>query len=198
MQNGPAQEDTPLRALPQWQQLLVDTFTHIQHTRMRGVPVINTQLAVNADCFVRWQDYFLGVLITPWFMNLMLLPAGEESAGQMQQQRIGEKQTHVFPSGPYEFIVGAEAGLGRYQSCSLFSPMFDFCDRAAAEETAAAILRELMKMENLEVLDSGRDETPNTTGEVNGAAPMSDSDGNQQSLLEKPFSRRQLFTELRR
>lgn len=153
-----ATESAPLHAslhsLPRWQELLVESFTHIQHTRMQGVPVINPKLHVNADYFIPWQDYFLGVLVTPWFMNLMLLPASNEALSGLRQKRIGEKETHVFPSGPYEFIVGTEADLGRYLSCSLFSPMFDFSDQVAVMDTAAAVLGELMKEENLEIIDA--------------------------------------------
>jgi len=121
------------------------TYRHILETRMQGVPVINERLAVQAVDFRWWQGHCLGVLITPWFLNLMLLPAeGDDWSGL----RVGEKVEHVFPSGRYEFIVGEEAGLGRYQMCSLFSPVFEFADQEAAVATARAALAAIMDEEN--------------------------------------------------
>lgn len=137
----------------QWQTSLEKVFNLILKTRMQGIPVVNPALRVDARYLTRWNQYFLGVLITPWFMNLLLLPADTATAQTFSQLAVGSKQTHPFPSGPYEFIVGEEEGLGRYQSCSLFSPMFDFADQQAALDTAAAVLQELMKQENHEKID---------------------------------------------
>ena len=155
--------------LADWQTRLVATFSHIEQTRMQGVPVLNPALQVNADHFIPWQDYFLGVMITPWFMNLMLAPATAETSQQFAELKLGKKQTHVFPSGPYEFIIGHEDELGFFQSCSLFSPMFDFADQTAALDTAAAVLQELMKVENLEELDAGNEQSLHELGDAQDA-----------------------------
>lgn len=143
----------PVYSMADWQAKLSETFTRIQHTRMAGVPVIHPDIQVNADYFVPWGDDYLGVLITPWFMNLVLLPGNEERAALVNARRIGSKLTHIFPSGGYEFIVAHEESLGCYQSCSLFSPMFDFQDQAAALDTAVHVLQELMNADNEEILD---------------------------------------------
>lgn len=124
---------------------LADTFRDIQHGRMTGVPVINPRLAVACVGFRPWQQMQLGVLLTPWFMNLVLLPGGDDDWASL---RPGSKLTHRFPSGAYEFIVGDEARVGRYQACSLFSPVFEFEDQAAALATAEAVLAELMDEDN--------------------------------------------------
>ena len=181
--------------LADWQERLVATFSHIEQTRMQGVPVLNSALQVNADHFIAWQDYYLGVMITPWFMNLMLAPASQESTEHFAEFKMGQKQTHVFPSGPYEFIVGHEPELGNFQSCSLFSPMFEFADQSAALDTASAVLLELMKAENLEELDTGNEQSLHdleaNDGEQQVAEPEEPED--KTPLLEKSISRRQLF-----
>lgn len=79
-------------------------FTHIQQERMQGVPVLNEMLQVEAVGFTSWRGHCLGVLITPWFMNLMLLP---NEGDEWKHLPVGKKVTHLFPSGPYEFIAGS-------------------------------------------------------------------------------------------
>lgn len=124
-------------------------FTRIHQERMQGVPMLNPAMQVQCVGFRTWQSHCLGVLITPWFMNLVLLPC---EGGEWQELRIGDKVTRVFPSGSYEFIVGEEEGLGRYLSCSLFSPVFEFDSQEAAVATAEAVMRELMDEQNRETL----------------------------------------------
>ncbi len=205
-----------VRSLPEWQQTLRQTFTHILQTRMQGIPVIHPLLQVNADNFVCWQGWYLGVLVTPWFMNLMLLPATDDAVETLATLRIGNKQTHCFPSGSYEFMVGAEEGIGRYLSCSLFSPMYQFQDQAAVLDTATAVLAELMNFDNLELLDAGGNPLVTDAGptveasdaaagdppgagqsvselsgpELSGSEPR----GAQRAAAPRPLSRRQLFT----
>lgn len=151
--------EKPKTPLQIWQERLVSTFTNIAETRMQGVPVLHSGLTVNADYFLAWNDYYLGVLITPWFMNLLLVPANETSRTHLQQFMVGKKETHVFPSGAYEFIVGHEDDIGPYESCSLFSPMFEFADQQAALDTAQAVMQGLMNEENLEQIDLGYEQS---------------------------------------
>ncbi len=128
-------------------QLLEKVFTNIHLTRMAGVPVINERLSVKAVDFQPWHDYSLGVLITPWFMNLIIV-ASEES--EQRPAKVGSIATYSFPSGAYDFVTGFEDGIGHYQSCSLFSPMFEFEDQIAAELTAREALVALLDIENFD------------------------------------------------
>jgi [NiFe] hydrogenase assembly HybE family chaperone len=93
---------------------------------------------VQAVGFRPWGAHWLGVLVTPWFMNLVLLPRERAAC-----HPVGERETrhHVFPAGVFEFIGNRDAVLGDYQACSLFSPMFEFADHDAARATATASLR---------------------------------------------------------
>jgi [NiFe] hydrogenase assembly HybE family chaperone len=115
-------------------------FEHIHLHQMVGVPMLNPALRVQALGFRPWAEHWLGVLVTPWFMNLVLFP---RQAGHWQA--IGERESrhYVFPAGVFEFIGSRDAELGDYQACSLFSPMFEFNDHAAAHDTAVAALAAL-------------------------------------------------------
>jgi [NiFe] hydrogenase assembly HybE family chaperone len=115
-------------------------FSRIARTRMAGVPICNPALQVETIGFQRWQDEWLGILITPWALNLMLLPGGGDAFRALWP---GDSQWWQFPSGAYEFLGNREPGLGPYQVCSLFSPVFEFATQDAARDTARAALAAL-------------------------------------------------------
>ena len=122
-------------------QNLEAAFDAILQTRMHDVPVLNPALSVQALGFFRYQQDWLGVLITPWFMNLLLLP---EPDSTWQTQAPGSKFSRTFPYGVFEFTMANEAQLGVYAVCSLFSPMFQFEGQAAAVAAAKAALQGLL------------------------------------------------------
>jgi len=105
---------------------------------MAGVPILNPHLRVEAVGFRACEVGVVGVLVTPWFMNLMLFPVDQET-----RPPIGSTVEHHFPSGRYGFTAAEEPGIGHYQICSLFSPMYEFPDHATATLTAEAALAEL-------------------------------------------------------
>jgi [NiFe] hydrogenase assembly HybE family chaperone len=130
--------------------MLVAAFDHIHKERMFDVPILNDKVQVAVIGFQQWQNSYICIMITPWFMNLMLLPGEEENWDDMRETTASR---HTFPSGNYEFLVGFEPDIGKYQMCSLFSPMFEFADNEAAVETAQVAIRELMNSENIEQTD---------------------------------------------
>jgi [NiFe] hydrogenase assembly HybE family chaperone len=133
-------------------------FDEIAQHRMSGLPVCHPGLRVEAIGFAPWHgeghgdghtdDHSdggtdlveppcaLGVLVTPWFMNLVCLPIVKaerpEAVGQVLPRRLAGQ---VF-----DFIGAYEPALGSFSACSLFSPMHDFLDAAAARATALAVL----------------------------------------------------------
>lgn len=136
---------------------LVALFDCIAQTRMAGVPILNPALRVETFGFELCEDIAasvvaetrfrtkaralelpaaLGVLITPWFMNLVWFPLARsdqaDGVGCSRLRRVGEEC--------FDFIGGYEPGFGCYEACSLFSPMFEFADPAAARATACAVL----------------------------------------------------------
>lgn len=120
--------------------LLEEVFRDIQATRMADIALLNPELSVEAVGFEAQEPGWLGVLITPWFMNLMLLPRDGQPWQALAQ---GEKRRLTFPAGEIEFIGGVEERLGEYQSCSLFSPMGALPDQPTAREAALAALHTL-------------------------------------------------------
>jgi [NiFe] hydrogenase assembly HybE family chaperone len=115
------------------------------HRRMHDLPFVNGALRVEAVGFAPWQDHWLGVLVTPWFINLVLLPRLRE---RWRELRVGDSTSYGFPAGVYEFIGGYHERVGDFQSCSLFSPVLEFQDQEAARLTARCALDALFDEAN--------------------------------------------------
>jgi len=117
--------------------------------RMEGLVFVNPALSVEAVAFAPWQGHWLGVLLTPWFMNLILAP---RDVAAWPSLKPGERQCHRFPAGAYDFIAAHDAVAGAYQMCSLFSPLLQFDDQETAR-LVARLAREAL-------FDDGNAETP--------------------------------------
>lgn len=143
------------------------TFFRIQQERMADVPLLNPALAVEAIDFQRWQGHWLGMLVTPWCMSLLLLPGSAQtwiSAAENKRRFV------KFPAGDFAFLGSVEVELGEFQSCSLFSPMDKFPTQVEASMTARAALIGLLT-----------DPQPNSA--VPGKKPVAD----QPSLSRRRF-----------
>lgn len=111
-------------------------FVRIWKTRMTGLPFLNDALRVQAVGFRPWQGAWLGALVTPWSVNLVLLP-GE---GEWPALPEGVERLVPFPAGQFRFVAGADPSVGEYHACSLFSPALAFADHETAVATAEAAL----------------------------------------------------------
>ena len=127
-------QDSPAEAVE-------EAFFRIQREHMADVPILNPALSVAAVDFQRWQGHWLGIVVTPWCMSLLLLPGSSEnwvSTGENKRRFV------KFPAGDFAFLGSAEAELGEYQSCPLFSPMGKFYSQSEATMTARASLIALL------------------------------------------------------
>jgi len=127
--------------------ILEDRFRSILQRQMQDVPMLNPALAVEAIGLRPWSDHWLGILVTPWFMNLVLLP---RVLARWQPIGQGESRHYVFPAGVFEFIGARDPVLGDYLACSLFSPMFEFANQQGARDTATAALEALFDVAHRE------------------------------------------------
>lgn len=124
-----------------WADAFSQRFAEIALQRMQGLPVMNPALQVQALGFAMEHDEdaapsgVLGILLTPWFMNLIWLPMNRATT-----LAPGASATRDVHGQAFDFIGAEDEKLGRYESCSLFSPMFEFADQAAACATAEQVL----------------------------------------------------------
>jgi len=121
---------------------LEDFYRQVQRERMQGIPLLNPALHVQAVGF-QWShedaQVAEGVLITPWFMSLVRLPAQV----QAHEGRVGRKQVRDFGCERFDFIGSWDPALGYHETCALFSPMGDFDSQERARDTARETLAQL-------------------------------------------------------
>ncbi len=121
---------------------LTERYDAVYREQMQDLPIVNRHLEVEAVGFTAFDEHELGVLITPWFMNLVLLP-GTDDWRDSAQGSIIERS---LPSGNCEFTVCRDDSLGTYLTAILFRSVTDFPDqttaRAIAEETLEVLLTE--------------------------------------------------------
>lgn len=118
---------------------LADHYRRV-HEAMRDLPICNPALEIEAIGFRPYGGHAVGIILTPWFMNLMICAA---DATELPPKAPGETAYWPLTAGRVGFVVGQLEGFGRVDSCSLFSPMDDFADHAAARAVAVAVLDEL-------------------------------------------------------
>jgi [NiFe] hydrogenase assembly HybE family chaperone len=106
---------------------------------MQGLPFLNPALAVEAVGFRPLDKHQLGVLITPWFMNLVLLPAMNTAS----IFSAGGKITIRLPSGPIEFTAACDEELGTYLTAALFGSVSDIPDQETAREIGWEVMQEV-------------------------------------------------------
>lgn len=116
-------------------------FERIAHARMADMPLNNPRLEVATVHFRANDetDFALGVLVTPWCMNLLRLPLRDG----LPVLGVGSTATRDIGARRFDFIGAHEPDVGAFEACSLFSPMFEFADQAAAVATAKEALKEL-------------------------------------------------------
>lgn len=144
-------------------------YLHIWETSMRDLPFVNLALSVEAIGFRRWQPEdlaalattpqttakvpgssgavagdWVGAVITPWFINLFLLPGGGNLWSDLAS---GERCQIPFPVGPLEFIAdyNAAAEIPAYQYLPLFAPPSQIVSQAAARAAATAALEAMLR-----------------------------------------------------
>lgn len=125
-------------------QQLEAVYRRIAATRMAGLPLLHPRLAVQAVGFAAQDDgCALGVLVTPWFMNLVRLPLAPDLRPDAELPAPGQQEDRCIAGWTFRFHGHTEPGLGVHAAASLASPMNEFADQAAAVATAEALLEQL-------------------------------------------------------
>jgi len=186
---------------------LEQTFHKIHLENMQGIPILNPDIQVQALGFQEIEGRVLGIIITPWLMNVVLLPAEGEDWSDMQ---LGDKRPHKFASRTYKFMLNDIDGIGLCQTHSLYSPMRDFASHNQAVSVAQNFLDSLMVEKELteeERVDEellGRVMRGEETPEINlddfdviepmaAATTVVRGQGEEQVRVEKKISRRNLL-----
>lgn len=128
----PAVAAQPWRDSPQ--RAVQAHFEALYASAMQGLPFLNTALSVRALGFQRIDGDWLGALIAPWCVQLMLLPGG----GRLwQHMPTGERAAVALPVGMLDFI--AEAGEGIVPAFQYF-PLLNGVGQLPGMDAAQAVV----------------------------------------------------------
>jgi [NiFe] hydrogenase assembly HybE family chaperone len=122
--------DPVMKVLEDHRRSLAQAYQEVD-SRMRKLPVYRADLDIQVHGMRRCQYGYISVAATPWCMNLVLLAEDDK------RPREGTSRDLDFPSGSYAFTAGHLPGVGKIESCSLFSPMEAFENPAAVAAVAA-------------------------------------------------------------
>jgi [NiFe] hydrogenase assembly HybE family chaperone len=106
--------------------------------RMQDLPIFHGALQVELIGFREFNGSQVGVVVTPWFMNVLVILGTTGTPPP-----IGSKRSQVFPAGAVEFVAGFLEGVGPIETCSLFSPMHEFRDQVHARAVAVEAMEAL-------------------------------------------------------
>jgi [NiFe] hydrogenase assembly HybE family chaperone len=112
-------------------------FRRIEAERMADLPFCNPALRVEAVGFNRRDQHWLGALVTPWTLNLLLLPSRVDTWVAAPE---GRRLMIRYPAGEFAFLGGDEEEIGEYLTCPLFASMAQFADQETARLAARASL----------------------------------------------------------
>jgi [NiFe] hydrogenase assembly HybE family chaperone len=119
--------------------VIKQVFNQIHRDEMVGLPFTNAALSVECIGFALHDGNWLGVLLTPWCMNLLLLPGPDQE--WVRRYHVGNKMGLTLGENNYTFFAAYHELLGQYLSCSLSSPVTHLKTQAIAEQLATDIRR---------------------------------------------------------
>jgi [NiFe] hydrogenase assembly HybE family chaperone len=118
--------------------VLAEHFQQVWQTQMHDLPFVNPALQVEAIGFVRYSGDWLGVVVTPWFLNLFLLNGGGSLWGDIP---AGQRRYLELPCGALQFIADDDPVIGPYQYCPLIAPVTGIANMGTARQAALDALR---------------------------------------------------------
>ncbi|WP_375751792.1 [NiFe]-hydrogenase assembly chaperone HybE [Vibrio sp. HN007] len=133
--------------------IIEEVFGQIHQNQMNEMPFVNEKLQVKAVGFSEYEGDWLGVLLTPWTLSIMLLP-GEDR--DWREFDIGEKVGIRLPAGDYNFIYGEHENLGHYLSCSVQSPVQDFTSQEDALRVAGDVRKLITAIQTTDIADKSK------------------------------------------
>ena len=138
--------------------ILEALYQEVYQSKMKGLPICNEDIKVEAIDFQLWQNQWVGILITPWFTNLLIIRQQDQDWPELKLAKGNEKNI-AFPAGNIKFTPRFEPELGTYLCCSLISPMNECPSHKQAVTDAKNAMRQLVQIPiDVQVIDASNDE----------------------------------------
>ncbi|WP_392433338.1 hydrogenase-2 assembly chaperone [Yersinia sp. HM-2024] len=134
--------------------LLEQVFGQVAAEEMRDLPFYRDHIPLRACGFQLFEQQWIGALLTPWMLSLVVLPGPQQS---WQRRAVGERLMLALPCGSMGFTVSEIAGCGQYLSRSLMSPL----DTSLSAERALQLAEQSARMAlSLPVMDADAPANP--------------------------------------
>ena len=116
-------------------------FEKIYRQKMRELPITRPHLAVRALGFAPFHGHWIGALVTPWSILVVLASGNEQTWPAVQ---VGKIMPVRLPAGAFHFLGMQEESLGEFLACSLMSPIEPVYRQKDCEAFAAKALALMM------------------------------------------------------
>ena len=118
----------------------------LQHREAHAVdyPQANPALQVKAIGFTRCEGDWVGVMVTPWFVHLLLLPGGGTLWGDIPD---GQRRYLDLPGSTFYFTATEAPEVGPYQYTALLDRIDQVPDMATAQGLADDALRTALNLQ---------------------------------------------------
>lgn len=117
----------------------------------------NAELEVEAVGFELHDGRLCGILVTPWFMNLVLLSGEDDDWSGLA---LGKTITVAFPAGDYQCMLSAPEGIEPHLSLPLFTTVQGFTDQDMACRVAREVLQRLYRSADPSDAELGSSQLP--------------------------------------
>lgn len=120
------------------QDVVQQVFEHIHRTEMAEMPFCQPGIEVVCAPFQQQEGSWLGAVLTPWMMSLLILPGADSD---WPERQLGSKIGLALAGREYTFTVGEHEQLGQYLACSLMSPLNGIHSQEQGEQLLQDITR---------------------------------------------------------
>lgn len=121
--------------------LLEQTFSEIAQGEMQTLPFFRAQVPVRALGFQCYEVQWVGVMLTPWMLSILVLPGPDQV---WDSRPLGERLGLRLPFGNAVFHVSEIEAIGQYLSCSLMSPLDPAMSAEQALQLATDVSRQVL------------------------------------------------------
>lgn len=121
--------------------LLEQTFSEIAQGEMQTLPFFRAQVPVRALGFQCYEGQWVGVMLTPWMLSILVLPGPDQV---WDSRPLGERLGLRLPFGNAVFHVSEIEAIGQYLSCSLMSPLDPTMSAEQALQLATDVSRQVL------------------------------------------------------
>ena len=120
-------------------------FQLIFNNHMKGLPICHNGLQVRAIGFQNFKKHWIGAMVTPWSILVVLAQGNKSNWPEIQ---VGKILSITLPAGAFSLLGMASDRLGKFLACSLMSPVDPLFNQRSAEAFAARALMLMLTPES--------------------------------------------------